>query len=74
VKFDGRFVRVPKNKRDKQRAKARKEIQKRSFWRRFFPSFLSLLKEKRPPEAKRTDCHDQSADWLAMTAQGGGCY
>ena len=32
--------------------KARKEIQKRSFWRRFFSSFLSLLKEKRPSETK----------------------
>ena len=52
-----------KNKRDKRRVKARKEIQKRSFWRRFFFSFLSLLKEKRPSETKRTDCHDQSADW-----------
>ena len=36
---------------DKYHAKPRKEIQKRSFWRRFFSSFLSLLKEKRPPEA-----------------------
>ena len=36
---------------DTRRVKARKEIQKRSFWRRFFSSFLSLLKEKRPPEA-----------------------
>ena len=36
---------------DKYHAKTRKEIQKRSFWRRFFSSFLSLLKEKRPPEA-----------------------
>ena len=33
--------------------KPRKEIQKRSFWRRFFSSFLSLLKEKRPPEANK---------------------
>ncbi len=41
-----------KDKQDKRQAKARKEIQKRSFWRRFFSSFLSLLKEKRPPEAK----------------------
>ena len=40
-----------KDKQDKRQAKARKEIQKRSFWRRFFSSFLSLLKEKRPPEA-----------------------
>ena len=36
---------------DKNHVKPRKEIQKRSFWRRFFSSFLSLLKEKRPPEA-----------------------
>ena len=36
-----------KDKQDKRQAKARKEIQKRSFWRRFFSSFLSLLKEKR---------------------------
>ena len=41
-----------KDKQDKRQAKARKEIQKRSFWRRFFSSFLSLLKEKRPPEAR----------------------
>ena len=41
------------NKQDKRQMKPRKEIQKRSFWRRFFSSFLSLLKEKRPPEAKR---------------------
>ena len=67
-------VRVAESEQDKLQVKPRKEIQKRSFWRRFFPSFLSLLKEKRPPEAKRTDRHDQSADWLAMTAQGGGCY
>ena len=40
-----------KDKQDKRRVKPRKEIQKRSFWRRFFSSFLSLLKEKRPPEA-----------------------
>jgi len=32
--------------------KPREEIQKRSFWRRFFSSFLSLLKEKRPSETK----------------------
>ena len=42
-----------KSKQDEQQVKARKEIQKRSFWRRFFSSFLSLLKEKRPPEAKK---------------------
>ena len=41
---------------DKNHVKPRKEIQKRSFWRRFFSSFLSLLKEKRPPEAKRGKC------------------
>ena len=41
-----------KDKQGKRQTKARKEIQKRSFWRRFFSSFLSLLKEKRPPEAK----------------------
>ena len=40
-----------KDKQDKRQAKARKEIQKRSFWRRFFSSFLSLLKEKRPRSA-----------------------
>ena len=40
-----------KDRQDMRRVKARKEIQKRSFWRRFFSSFLSLLKEKRPPEA-----------------------
>ena len=44
-------VRVAESKQDKQQVKPRKEIQKRSFWRRFFSSFLSLLKEKRPPEA-----------------------
>ena len=38
---------------DKNHVKPRKEIQKRSFWRRFFSSFLSLLKEKRPPEANK---------------------
>ena len=37
---------------DKNHVKPRKEIQKRSFWRRFFSSFLSLLKEKRPSETK----------------------
>ena len=41
-----------KGKRDKWQVKPRKEIQKRSFWRRFFSSFLSLLKEKRPSETK----------------------
>ena len=46
------------NKQDKRQVKPRKEIQKRSFWRRFFSSFLSLLKEKRPPETKkRTPTH-----------------
>ena len=40
-----------KDKQDKRQAKARKEIQKRSFWRRFFSSFLSLLKEKRVQRA-----------------------
>ena len=40
-----------RDKQDKRQVKPRKEIQKRSFWRRFFSSFLSLLKEKRPPEA-----------------------
>jgi len=50
-------VRVAESEQDKLQVKPRKEIQKRSFWRRFFSSFLSLLKEKRPPEAKRTDCH-----------------
>ena len=40
-----------KSKQNKNHVKPRKEIQKRSFWRRFFSSFLSLLKEKRPPEA-----------------------
>ena len=46
-----------KDKQDKRQAKARKEIQKRSFWRRFFSSFLSLLKEKRPPEANKRKRH-----------------
>ena len=56
------------NKQDKQQVKPRKEIQKRSFWRRFFSSFLSLLKEKRPPEAKKKNGFPrQSADWLGMT-------
>ena len=41
-----------KSKQNKNHVKPRKEIQKRSFWRRFFSSFLSLLKEKRPPETK----------------------
>ena len=38
-------------------------------WRRFFSSFLSLLKEKRPPEAKRrTDSHASDVGhWLGMT-------
>ena len=40
-----------RDNRDKRQVKARKEIQKRSFWRRFFSSFLSLLKEKRPRSA-----------------------
>ena len=31
-----------KGKRDKWQVEPRKEIQKRSFWRRFFSSFLSL--------------------------------
>jgi len=44
-------VRVAESEQDKLQVKPRKEIQKRSFWRRFFSSFLSLLKEKRPPEA-----------------------
>ena len=55
---------------DKQQVKPRKEIQKRSFWRRFFSSFLSLLKEKRPPEAKKrgTDSHASDVGhWLGMT-------
>ena len=58
-----------KDKQDKRQVKARKEIQKRSFWRRFFSSFLSLLKEKRPPEAKRrTDSHASDVGhWLGMT-------
>ena len=41
-----------KSKQNKNHVKPRKEIQKRSFWRRFFSSFLSLLKEKRPSETK----------------------
>ena len=53
VKFPRYNVRVAKNKQDKRQVKPRKEIQKRSFWRRFFSSFLSLLKEKRPPEANK---------------------
>ena len=64
-------VRVAESKQDKQQVKPRKEIQKRSFWRRFFSSFLSLLKEKRPPEAKKKNgLPRQSADWLGMTGQG----
>ena len=58
---------------DNYHVKARKEIQKRSFWRRFFSSFLSLLKEKRPPEAKKrgTDSHASDVGhWLGMTGQG----
>ena len=57
---------------DKNHVKPRKEIQKRSFWRRFFSSFLSLLKEKRPPEAKKrgTDSHASDVGhWLGMTGQ-----
>ena len=46
---------------DKYHAKPRKEIQKRSFWRRFFSSFLSLLKEKRPPEAKTGDADSHAS-------------
>ena len=45
-------VRVAESEQDKLQVKPRKEIQKRSFWRRFFSSFLSLLKEKRPSETK----------------------
>ena len=59
-----------KNKHNKNHVKPRKEIQKRSFWRRFFSSFLSLLKEKRPPEAKKrgTDSHASDVGhWLGMT-------
>ena len=58
-----------KSKQNKNPVKPRKEIQKRSFWRRFFSSFLSLLKEKRPPEAKRrTDSHASDVGhWLGMT-------
>ena len=62
-----------KSRQDTRRVKARKEIQKRSFWRRFFSSFLSLLKEKRPPEAKKrgTDSHASDVGhWLGMTGQG----
>ena len=47
---------------DTRRVKARREIQKRSFWRRFFSSFLSLLKEKRPPEAKRESSPRRGAE------------
>ena len=64
-----------KSRQDTRRVKARKEIQKRSFWRRFFSSFLSLLKEKRPPEAKKrgTDSHASDVGhWLGMTGQGYG--
>ena len=62
-----------KSKQNKNHVKPRKEIQKRSFWRRFFSSFLSLLKEKRPPEAKRrTDSHASDVGhWLGMTALRG---
>ena len=60
-----------KSKQNKNHVKPRKEIQKRSFWRRFFSSFLSLLKEKRPPEAKRgTDSH--VASLLGMTGKERG--
>ena len=64
-----------KDKQDKRQAKARKEIQKRSFWRRFFSSFLSLLKEKRPPEAKKRGTDSHASDighWLGMTTQKAG--
>ena len=44
-----------KSKQDKCCVKPRKEIQKRSFWRRFFSSFLSLLKEKRPSETMKEE-------------------
>ena len=50
------------NKQDKRQVKPRKEIQKRSFWRRFFSSFLSLLKEKRPPEANKESDPRRSAE------------
>ena len=56
-----------KDKQDKRQAKARKEIQKRSFWRRFFSSFLSLLKEKRPPEAKKNGFPRRRERRLGMT-------
>jgi len=56
-----------KSKQDEQQVKARKEIQKRSFWRRFFSSFLSLLKEKRPPEAKKNGFPRRHERRLGMT-------
>ena len=60
-----------KDKQDKRQAKARKEIQKRSFWRRFFSSFLSLLKEKRPPEAKKNGFPRRRERRLGMTEKTG---
>ena len=51
---------------DKNHVKPRKEIQKRSFWRRFFSSFLSLLKEKRPPEANKESDPRRSVEQLLL--------
>ena len=55
-----------KSKQNKNHVKPRKEIQKRSFWRRFFSSFLSLLKEKRPPEANKESNPRRSAEQLLL--------
>ena len=59
-----------KSKQDKQQVKPCKEIQKRSFWRRFFSSFLSLLKEKRPSETKGNGL-PRARRALAMTGKKG---
>ena len=61
-------VRVAKNKQDKRQVKTRKEIQKRSFWRRFFSSFLSLLKEKRPSETKERGDPRRGAEYPLAAA------
>ena len=55
-------VRVAESEQDKLQVKPRKEIQKRSFWRRFFSSFLSLLKEKRPSETNKETSPRRSAE------------
>ena len=58
-----------KSKQNKNHVKPRKEIQKRSFWRRFFSSFLSLLKEKRPSETKEERDPRRGAEYPLAAAE-----